>query len=143
MGLKRKMIVANRKLIAMKCCSRIMRVRVGTLAYIAAVGLALTGTACGANGVIASPNTNPCAVSVAGTKSKIRPESSGYTCSEVQSILLVLPNAVGTWPLEEGNPSQDEICRVYPKSAFPLEIRCHHGRKRFEVVGVSRSSRRP
>lgn len=116
----------------------VARFCVVTLGCVTAVGLALTGTACGASGVIASPDTDPCVVSHHRGESRIKPQNSGLTCATVQTILLVLPDAVGKWWLEASIPSQGRICRVYPPAAYPLEVKCHHGGKHFEVDGISR-----
>jgi hypothetical protein len=72
-----------------------------------------------------------------GVKSKILPRTSGFSCGTIQAILLVLPRNVGKGPVGAGNPMNSQVCRVYPKSALPKEVRCHHGRKYFEVVATT------
>jgi hypothetical protein len=81
--------------------------------------------------------TGGCRTEIRGAKSKILPRTSGYSCGTIQAILLVLPSTVGTGPVEAGDPKNSQVCRVYPKSASPLEVRCHHGSKYFEVVAES------
>lgn len=98
------------------------------------VFLALIATACGKQAA-RSAGSGACVVNH-GRKSKIEPENSGLTCAQAQSILLVLPNSVGTWPIEGENGEKRGTCRIFPHSAYPLEIRCHINMGHFEVVAV-------
>jgi hypothetical protein len=107
------------------------------LVFAVATALAVVGGACGANSAGAAGG-KACATAVRGSEARIRPENSGFSCAEIESILSVLPNAPGVWPIEGEGPTANEVCRVYPRSAYPLEIRCHNGHRRFEVVGVSK-----
>jgi hypothetical protein len=78
-----------------------------------------------------------CRTGIRGVKSKIHPRTSGLSCGTIQAILLVLPRNVGIGPVKAGNPKNSQVCRVYPRSALPLEVRCHHGRKYFDVVATA------
>jgi hypothetical protein len=88
----------------------------------------------GGRGLARASDDLGCAISVRGTKSRIRPRTSRLTCGTIKQMLAVLPGAVGTWSLEGSTPAQNWTCRVYPRSKLPLEIRCHHHSRYFEVV---------
>lgn len=126
------------------CYTAPMSRRIATLIGLAVVGLTLTSTACGASGsgTAAGPKGNSCVVNKNhGAKSRIKPQNSGFTCAQIQSILLVLPDTVGTSRLESSAPNQGQVCRIYPPAAYPLEVRCHRGQRHFEVVAISRSAK--
>lgn len=121
-----------------RCCSVIRRIYTTITVGVVVAALTLAGTACGSQSAIDSPTLSGCVIKAHDVKSKILPQNSGFTCGNIKSIMLVLPNAVGIWPLESSTKGQGEVCRVYPKSALPLEVRCHHGARHFEVVRISR-----
>jgi hypothetical protein len=92
------------------------------------------GVACGSG--TATSSINPCLVHAHGRESKIKPHNSGRTCAEAKVVISLLPNEVGTWPVQSNTPGQSQICRIYPKSALPLEIRCYNHKKYFEVSAI-------
>jgi hypothetical protein len=120
----------------------IRRIYTATVVGVAVAGLALAATACGSQSAPDPPMSVGCVIKAHGVKSKILTQNSGFTCEDIRSILLLLPNAVGIWPLESSAKGQGEVCKIYPKSALPLEVRCHHGKRHFEVVAISRSAKR-
>ncbi len=77
-------------------------------------------------------------------RNRIEPRTSKLTCRAAKAFLLILPNAVGTWPITVRNPVKKTvtrwICRIYPHADYPLEIRCNRGERYFEVAGVGRNS---
>lgn len=77
-----------------------------------------------------------CLTSVHGKESRIKPGSSGYSCSEVQAVLSVLPSAVGLWPIKSSSSNHDLTCRIFPPRYLPLEIRCWQSGRQFEVVEI-------
>ncbi len=126
----------------MRCYIPSMRLQVVAVVCASALGLALTTVACGA---ASSQGANPftqsgtsCITSVRGTRSRVNPQNSGYTCEEIASILLVLPNSVGKWPIDGSSPSEGEVCQIYPESKLPLEIECRRGPRHFAVVAISK-----
>jgi len=81
---------------------------------------------------------------VSDAAAQILPESSGYSCAEIQRVLLVLPNVPDTWHLKRdanGSVGAGQVCRTYPTSALPLEIRCHRGKQQFSVVRIDGKAR--
>ena len=111
--------------------------RATTLVGIAIITFVFISTACGSGGTAVSSRGISCVVDRnGGLKSRIKPHNSDLTCAQIQSILLVLPDAVGVSKLESNAPNQGRTCRVYPPSAYPLEVRCYRGKRYFEVVGI-------
>jgi hypothetical protein len=83
-----------------------------------------------------SSEDKACVIDHNGVKSQIRPENSGLRCSGIQSILMVLSNGLGVSTLYNENDEPSWVCREYPKSALPRELRCHEGRLHFERVRI-------
>jgi hypothetical protein len=102
-----------------------------------ALALLFSGLGCGS---ASSSNLaqKGCRTEVRDVESKILPRTSGLSCGTIQAILLVLPRNVGVGSIEAGNPENSQVCRLYPRSALPLEVRCRHGDKYFEVVATAR-----
>jgi hypothetical protein len=90
----------------------------------------------GTNPGTAGSEGQPCVTEIRHTKSRIKPRDSRYTCAQIKSILLVLPNAVGTWPLEGSSSNRELVCHVYPRTSLPLEVRCQEGSREFEIVSI-------
>ena len=110
---------------------------VGVL-LVAAVGLIWVGGAfIEVNGSSAGAESSDCLTHVRGNESRIKPENSGYSCSDIKSVLSVLPSSVGLWPIHGSDSSHDLNCRIFPPRSLPLEIRCRRGVKQFEVVAIS------
>ena len=102
------------------------------------VCLIVTGSsACGSQAESSSGLPNPCVIQSRGSVSRIQPENSDLSCTTIRSILKILPDATGVWPIDddEGNPIW--VCRTFPKTALPREVRCHHGQRHFEKVSAS------
>ena len=105
------------------------------LAVLMALGGVVSGmTLLSSSNSAAGYEAGSCSMHVRGAASEILPRNSGYGCSTIASMLLVLPNAVGVWPLEGNEGKPKVVCRIYPAKALPLEIRCHQGGKHFDVV---------
>lgn len=94
-------------------------------------------SACGSQAVSRSGEVDPCLIKSRGSVSRIQPQNSGLSCAAIRSILKILPNATGVWPLHNGKGEVAWVCRVFPKTALPQEVRCHKGRRHFEKVGAS------
>lgn len=103
----------------------------------AACLFAASGLACGSQGASVSQGANSCVMKSDGGKSRIHPENSGLSCSSIRSIISVLPSTPGVTPLTNENGEASWVCRVYPKSALPRELRCHEGKHHFERVRIS------
>lgn len=124
------------------CCSvSVMRFCYGISICLAAVGLVVAGVACGSGKTGTSSADQSCVVEMHGAPARIRLHNSGLTCARVKTILFLLPNAVGISPIKASIPSEDRVCRIYPRSALPLEVRCYQGTRYFEVVAVPRSAK--
>jgi hypothetical protein len=107
--------------------------------------LAVVGFACGSQAAsvgtpFASEGEKSCVIKHNGMKSQIRPENSGLPCSSIQSILVILSNQPGVTPLYDGNGEPSWICREYPKSALPREVRCHEEERHFEMVRIKKGA---
>lgn len=101
--------------------------------------IATVGGACGSQTAAGQPNGDPCVVAIRGSESRIQPENSGLPCSSIKSILSILPNAPGVYPLDNNQGEPMWVCREYPRNALPREIRCRHGQRHFEQVQKSAS----
>ncbi|MGN6274865.1 MAG: hypothetical protein ACTHNP_02915 [Solirubrobacterales bacterium] len=77
-----------------------------------------------------------CVIEGNGVKSRIRPEDSGLPCSSIRMILVILPDVPGVQTLQNENGEPSWVCREYPKSALPRELRCHEGKRHFERVRI-------
>lgn len=106
--------------------------------------LAVVGSACGSQAAsvgtgmeaLASEGEKGCVMKHNGVKSLIRPENSGLPCSSIRAIFLVLSDAPGVQTLENENGEPSWVCREYPQSALPREVRCHEDKRHFERVRI-------
>jgi hypothetical protein len=107
-------------------------------ALVVAVIVVLSSGGSSARPDVVSPSSEEkaCVINNDGVKSRIRPESSGLPCTSIQMILVVLSNQPGVSPLYDENGEPSWVCREYPKSALPREIRCHEGKRHFERVRI-------
>lgn len=99
--------------------------------------LAVGSSACGSQAASVSQGSKACIMTHHGVKSRIQPENSGLPCGTIRSILMVLSAGPGVTQLENENGEPNWVCRVYPKSALPREIRCHEDGRHFERVRIS------
>jgi hypothetical protein len=75
---------------------------------------------------------------------RIEPRTSELTCRDVKAFLILLPDAIGRWPVTDRNPVKNTIsrwiCRTYPAATYHLRVRCRHDGRYFVVLGVGRDS---
>jgi hypothetical protein len=115
-----------------------MRLRVALIGCFLAIGAVAIGFALvNVNSSTAGSGDDSCVTQIRNTLSRIKPLNGGYTCAQIKSFLLVLPNAVGKWPIESSSSNRDLICHVYPRRALPLEVRCQRGSREFEIVSAT------
>jgi len=118
-----------------------------TLRWLSLLGigvLGVIGSGCGTSGQLLQSDASGCGSGSSDAAAQILPESSGYSCAEIQRVLLVLPNVPDTWHLKRdanGSVGAGQVCRTYPTSALPLEIRCHRGKQQFSVVRIDGKAR--
>lgn len=94
-------------------------------------GSCLVASACGASDAILA-DTNSCNTKFGGTASRIFPENSDLTCKEIRTVLILLPDEVGVWPIY-GDSDKVMKCRVFPPRKLPLITRCVSDGKSFTV----------
>lgn len=72
-----------------------------------------------------------CLVKIRGEKSVIKPRNSHLTCSDITSIIVIVPGAIGEWHLSQGR-----VCKIYSQVAFPLLMRCQRRSQYFDIVAI-------
>lgn len=112
----------------------IMQRRLIPLILLATCLVVTGGSACGSQAFSGGGETHPCVIKSKGEVSRIQPENSGLSCTTIRSILKLLPDAPGVWPLNNDEGKAVWVCREFPESALPQEVRCHQGRRHFEKV---------
>lgn len=90
---------------------------------------------------LAAEGQKGCVMKHSGVKSLIQPENSGLSCSSLRAVLAVLSDGSGVQTVENGDSQSSWVCRVYPKSALPREVRCHEGKRHFERVRIEESTK--
>jgi len=109
-----------------------------TSSILVAACLIVTGSsACGSQTVSGSVEEDRCVIESKGSVSRIQPENSGLSCTTISSILKVLPDATGVWPLDDDQGKPVWVCRKFPKAALPQEVRCHYDGRHFQKVRAS------
>jgi len=99
----------------------IRRIYTATVVGVAVAGLALAGTACGSQSVHGPPMSVGCVIKAHGVKSKILPQNSGFTCEDIKSILLLLPNAVGICFLKVARKAKGRCAGLTQSLRCPLK----------------------
>jgi len=103
---------------------------------VAAIMLALAVYACGGSAQ-ESQASGACLTEIRGKKSRILPQNSKLSCDQITSILYTLSSVPGVYPVKSTGPERERTCKVYPKSALPVEIKCWRGKRHFTVVAVA------
>jgi hypothetical protein len=114
-----------------------MQRKMTSLMLVAACLIVTGSSACGSQAESSSGLPDPCVIKSRGSVSRIEPENSDLSCTSIRSILKILPNATGVWPLDDNQGNPVWVCRVFPRAALPQEVRCSHDQRHFEKVRAS------